>query len=178
MKGLLKICWKTHHLCETCQQGKQIKTSFKSKDVVSTTRSLQLLHINLFGPTQILSIGGKKYDFVIVDDYSRYTWIYFLAHKHESFKVFEIFCMKVQIRKCFCISSIKSDHGIEFENVEFKSFCERNCIFHNVSSPRTPKKRIIERKNRIMQKMTRTMLGKNSLPKHFWEELLNTTCYV
>ena len=54
---------------EICQQGKQIKTSFKSKDVVSTSRLLQHLHMDLFGPTRTLSLGGKKYVFVIVDDY-------------------------------------------------------------------------------------------------------------
>jgi len=73
VKGLPKICWKTHVLYEACLQGKQIKTSFKSKDVFSTSKPLQLLHIDLFGPTRMLSIGGKKYGFVIVDDYSRYT---------------------------------------------------------------------------------------------------------
>ena len=104
MKGIPKIYWKTHILYETCQQGKQIKTSFKSKDVVSTTRLLQLLHMDLFEPTRTLSLGGKKYDFDIVDDYSRYTWVYFLSNKHKSSKVFEIFCKKVQNEKkklCF-----------------------------------------------------------------------------
>ena len=89
-----KICWKTYLLYEACQQEKQIKTSFKSKDVVSTTRPLQLLHMDLFRTTQTLSLEGKKYGFAIVDDYSRYTWVYFLAHKHESFKVIKIFFKK------------------------------------------------------------------------------------
>ena len=94
--------------------------------------------MDLFGLTRTLSLGGKKYDFAIVDDYSRYTWVYFLAYKHESFKVFEIFCKRFQNEKGFRISCIKSDHGAEFENVEFRLFCEKNGIFHNFSSPRTP----------------------------------------
>jgi len=109
-------------LCEACQQGKQIKTSFKSKDAISTSRPLQLLYMDLFEPTRTLSLGGKKYGFVIVDDYSRYTRVYLFAHKHESFKVFEIFVKKIQNEKGFYISSIKRDHGIEFENTELKSF--------------------------------------------------------
>jgi len=91
----------------------------------------------MLGPTRMLCLGGKKYGFVIVYDYSRYTWVCFLSHKHESFKVFEIFCKRVQNEKK-CNFSIKSDHGIEFENAEFKSFYEKNGIFHNFSSPRTP----------------------------------------
>ena len=105
--------------------------------------SSSLKHFTLarvFGPTRTLSLGGKKYGFVIIDDYSRYTWVYFLAHKHESFNVFEIFCKRVQNEKGFCISSIRSDHGTEFDNAEFKFFCEKNGIFHNFSSPRTPTK--------------------------------------
>ena len=51
--------------------------------------------MDLFGPTRTLSLGGKKYGFIRVDDYSRYTWVYFLAHKHESFKVFEYFVKAV-----------------------------------------------------------------------------------
>ena len=51
--------------------------------------------MDLLGPTRTLSLGGKKYGFVIVNNYSRYAWVYFLAHKHESFKVFEIFCKRV-----------------------------------------------------------------------------------
>ena len=116
VKGLPKISWKTHLLCESCQQGKQLKSSFKSKNVVSTTRPLELLHIDLFGPTQIQSLGGKRYGFVIVDDYSRFTWVYFLSHNHGSFKVFEIFCKRVQNEKGFCIASVRSDHGTEFMN--------------------------------------------------------------
>ena len=79
-------------------------------------------------------------------------------HKHEFFKVFEIFCKRVQNeKKQFFISSIRSDHEIEFENVEFKSFYEKNGIFLNFSSPRTPQQnRVVERKNKTLQEMART----------------------
>ncbi|RDX78829.1 hypothetical protein CR513_40832, partial [Mucuna pruriens] len=73
VKGLPEISSKTHLLCEACQKGKQVKTSFKVKNVVSTSRPLELLHVNLFGPMRMLSLGVKKYGFVIVDDYSIYT---------------------------------------------------------------------------------------------------------
>ena len=124
--------------------------------------------MDLFRTTQTLSLEGKKYGFAIVDDYSRYTWVYFLAHKHESFKVIKIFFKKVQNEKGFSISSTRSDHGTTFENVEFKSLCEKNDIFHNFFSSRTLQQNgIIERKNRTLQEMARTMLCENSLPKHF-----------
>ena len=115
----------------------------------------------------------------MVDDYSRYTWVYFLAHKHESFKVIDIFCKRVQNLKWFCISFIRSDHGTEFENAEFKSLCEMNGIFDAFYSPRTPQQsEIVGRKIRTLQEIARTMLCENSLPKHLRAEAVNTTCYV
>ena len=135
--------------------------------------------MDLFGPTKTLSLGGKKYGSSIVDDYSRYIGIYFLAHKHEAFKVFEIFYKRFENEKGFCISSIRSDHGTEFENDDFKSLYEKSGIFHNFSSPWTPQQNgVVERKNRNLQEMARTMLCENSLPKHFWAKAVNTTCYV
>ena len=72
-----------------CQKGKQTKISFKPKNVMSTSRSLQLLHMDLFGLTRTLSLGGKCYGFVVVNDFSRSTWALFLAHKDEAFHAFK-----------------------------------------------------------------------------------------
>ena len=71
--GLPKLKFEKDHICDACQLGKQTRSSFKVKDIVSTTKPLQLLHMDLFGPTKTASIGGKRYAFVIVDDYSRFT---------------------------------------------------------------------------------------------------------
>ena len=73
VRGLSKLVYKSDVLCEACQKGKQIKNSFESKNVVSTSRPLELLHLDLFGPTRTVSLNGKKYGFVIVDDYTRWT---------------------------------------------------------------------------------------------------------
>ena len=86
-------------ICDACQIGKQVRNSFKSKNFVSTSRPLELLHIDLFGPMDVLSMGDKSYGFVIVDDYSRFTWVYFLAHKDEALHTFIRHCKKVQNEK-------------------------------------------------------------------------------
>src|ERR1051325_5386557 len=98
------------------------KTSFKSKNVVSTSRPLELLHIELFGPVKTASISGKKYGLVIVDDYSRWRWVKFLRHKDESHFVFANFCNVVQNEKEFRIVNVRSDHDGEFENKDFEFF--------------------------------------------------------
>jgi hypothetical protein len=70
-------------LCSACQAGKQVANTHPSKTFMSTSRPLELLHMDLFGPTTYTSIGGNNYGFVIVDDFSRYTWVYFLEDKTE-----------------------------------------------------------------------------------------------
>ena len=73
VKGLPKISFQKDRICEACQFGKQIKISFKNKNHISTLKPLQLLHINLFGPSIYASLSDKYYTFVIVDGFSRYT---------------------------------------------------------------------------------------------------------
>ena len=131
---------------------------------MSTFRPLELIHIDLFGPTRVASFGGMHYAYVLVDNYSRYTWVCFLAHKNYAFKAFENFAKRVQKEKGFCISSIRSDHGTKFENEFFKIFCNENGIYHTFSSPRTPQQNgVFERKNRTLMKMARIMLHEYNL---------------
>ena len=179
VRGIPKIKFDKDIVCDACQKGKQTRTSFKPKDAVSTTRPLELLHLDLFGPTKTQSLGGKRYGMVIVDDFSRYGWVLFLAHKDEAFNLFEKFCKKTQNEKGTTIVSIRSDHGKEFENQYFESFCDENGISHNFSCPRTPQQNgVVERRNRSLQEMARAMICENDLPKYFWAEAVNTACYV
>ncbi|GJT07924.1 retrovirus-related pol polyprotein from transposon TNT 1-94 [Tanacetum coccineum] len=76
------------HFCDACKMGKQAHASHKAKNIVSTTRCLELLHMDLFGPSAVRSYGGNRYTLVIVDDYSRYTWTRFLKDKTEAFDQF------------------------------------------------------------------------------------------
>jgi len=71
--GLPKLKFERDHFCEACQKGKQVKSSFNFKNVVSSLKPLELLHMDLFGPSRTMCLGGNYYALVIVDDYSRYT---------------------------------------------------------------------------------------------------------
>jgi len=74
---------------------------------------------------------------------------------------------------------IRSDHGGEFQNEKFEHFCEKHGINHNFSAPRTPQRKdVVERKNKSLEELARTMLNENSLPMYFWADAVNTTCYV
>ena len=108
--------------------GKQIKTSLKNKNIIPTSRLLVLLHMDLFGPSRTTSLGGKSYAFVIVDDFSRFTWVLFLAHKNDVFHECSKFCRKIQNEKGFTIFCIKSDYGRKFENIDFEGFYDKHGI--------------------------------------------------
>ncbi|GJV11651.1 retrovirus-related pol polyprotein from transposon TNT 1-94 [Tanacetum coccineum] len=168
------------HFCNACKIGKQAHASHKAKNVVSTTRCLDLLHMDLFGPSAVRSYGGNRYTLVIVDDYSRYTWTRFLKDKTEAFDHFKIFSKKIQNQLGCSIVSIRTDHGREFDNeVQFGEFCNANGITHNFSAPRTPQSNgVVERKNRTLQEMSRTMLNEQSLPQKFWCNAVDTSTYI
>ncbi|GJV47745.1 retrovirus-related pol polyprotein from transposon TNT 1-94 [Tanacetum coccineum] len=168
------------HFCDACKMGKQAHASHKAKNIVSTTRCLELLHMDLFGPSAVRSYGGNRYTLVIVDDYSRYTWTRFLKDKTEAFDQFKIFSRKIQNQLGCSIVSIRTDHGREFDNeVQFGEFCNANGITHNFSAPRTPQSNgVVERKNRTLQEMSRTMLNEQSLPQKFWCNAVDTSTYI
>nr|GEW02834.1 retrovirus-related Pol polyprotein from transposon TNT 1-94 [Tanacetum cinerariifolium] len=161
-------------------RGKQAHASHKAKNLVSTTRCLELLHMDLFGPSAIWSYKGNRYTLVIVYDYSRYTWTRFLKDKTEAFDQFEIFNRKIQNQLGCSMVSIRTDHGREFDNeVQFEEFCNANGITHNFLALRTPQSNgVVERKNRTLQEMSKSMLNEQSLAQKFWCNTVDTSTYI
>ncbi|GJS52033.1 retrovirus-related pol polyprotein from transposon TNT 1-94 [Tanacetum coccineum] len=168
------------HFCNSCKIRKQAHTSHKAKIMVSTKRCLELLHMDLFGPSAIKSYGGNLYTLVVVDDYSRYTWTRFLKTKNEAFEKFEILSKKIQNQLGSSIIAIRMDHGREFDNeVQFGAYCDALGITHNFSAPRTPQSNgVEERKNRTLQEMYRTMLNEQSILQKFWCNAVDTSTYI
>ncbi|GJY95660.1 retrovirus-related pol polyprotein from transposon TNT 1-94 [Tanacetum coccineum] len=110
----------------------------------------------------------------------RYTWTRFLKDKTKAFDEFKIFSKKIKNQLGFTILSIRTDHGREFDNeVQFGEFCHANGITHNFLAPRTPQSNgVVERKNRTLQEMSRTILNEQSLPQKFWFNAVDTSTYI
>ena len=116
--------------------------------------------MDLFGPTKTKSLNGSRYAFVLVDDFFRFTWVFFLEHKDQTFSHFKIFRKRVEKEKGFLILKIRSDRGGEFVNQLFMTYCNEKGIKHEMSCPRTPQQNgVVERKNRTLQEMVRTMIS-------------------
>ena len=109
-------------ICGPCQIGKQIKSKHPSVASVQTSRPLDLLHIDLMGHARVQNLGGKKNILVVVDDFTRYTWVVLLKDKAEAPEKMIHLCKKLQVEKDTVIARIKSDHGREFENTKLAIF--------------------------------------------------------
>ena len=103
----------------------------------------------------------------------------FLAAKNDTFRAFKRLAKVLENENSSKIVFIQSDHGEEFQNEKFAHFCEKHGINHNFSALRTPQQNgVVERKNRSLEELARTMFNENSLPKYSWADAVNTACYV
>jgi len=126
-----------------------------------------------------MSLRVDYYALVIVDDYSRFTWTFFLALKSVAFKAFKKLAKVIQNEKDLKIKTLRSDHRGEFQNEDFKTFCEENGISRDFSATRTSQQNgAAERKNLCLQELARTMLNETNLANYFWTDAISTTCYV
>jgi hypothetical protein len=134
--------------------------------------------MDLFGPIAYISIGGSKYCLVIVDDYSRFTWVFFLQEKSQTQETLKGFLRWAQNEFGVRIKKIRSDNGTEFKNSQIEGFLEDEGIKHEFYSPYTPQQNgVVERKNITLLDMVRTMLDEYKTPDRFWAKAINTACY-
>ena len=135
--------------------------------------------MDLFKPIAYISIGGNKYGLVIVDDFSRFTWVFFLQDKSEAQGIVKKFIRRAQNEYELKIKHVRSDNGSEFRNTNVEEFLDEEGIKHEFSAPYTPQQNgIVERKNRTLIEAARTMLDEYKTPAIFWAEAINTACHA
>lgn len=166
--GLPKTDFSKDKICSACQLGKQVRSSFKNKGCNSSSRSLELLHMDLFGPIPVTSLGGMKYALIIVDDYSRFTWVIILKSKDQTAtQLIKIFRRLIN-EKSQNIDRIRSDRGTEFTNQILSKYLENLGIKHEFSAARTPQQNgLAERRNRTLKEAAKTMLADSRFHKDF-----------
>nr|GFB29900.1 retrovirus-related Pol polyprotein from transposon TNT 1-94 [Tanacetum cinerariifolium] len=98
VRGLPKLKFEKDHLCSACAMGKSMKKSHKPKSEDTNQEKLYLLYMDLCGPMRVESVNGKKYILVIVDDYSRFTWVKFLRSQDEAPDFIIKFLRMIQVR--------------------------------------------------------------------------------
>nr|GEU47613.1 hypothetical protein [Tanacetum cinerariifolium] len=123
---LLKMKFKKDHLCSACEQGKIHRKHHKSITAFALNKQLYLLHMDLCGPIRVESINGKRYVLVVVDDYSRYTWVFFLHSKDKASNVIFSFIKKTQVNLQLQVQRVRTDNVTEFKNKTLAKFFDED----------------------------------------------------
>jgi transposase InsO family protein len=177
--GLTNVMFEKDRICGACQAGKQHGVPHHPKNVVTTKRPLELLHMDLFRLVAYISIGGSKYGLVIVDDFSHFTCVFFLTDKGETQEVLKKFMRRAQNEFELKIKKLRSDNGTEFKNIGVEEFLSEEGIKHEFLVPYTPQQNgVVERKNRTLIEAARTMLDEYNTPENFWAKAVNTTYHA
>jgi hypothetical protein len=176
VRGLPQLRFEKVLVCVSCRHA----SSHPLLTEVMTERPCELPHVDLVGPAHVRSAGGKWYVLVVVDDYSRYACVFFLEEKGETFGfVWDLVLRLRNERHGDTIRVIHSDNGSEFKNSRFETFCHDLGLEHQFSCPYTPPQNgVVERKNRTLCEMARTILNEHRTPRRLWAEAVNTACYV
>ncbi|GJV05168.1 putative ribonuclease H-like domain-containing protein [Tanacetum coccineum] len=179
VRGLPSKHFENDQTCVACLKGKQHKASCKSKIQNSITQPLFMLYMALFGLTFVSSLMHKKYCLVVTDDYSRFTWVFFLATEDETSGILKSFITEIENLVDKKVKIIRCDNETEFKNKVMSEFCEKKGIKREFSVARTPQQNgIAERRNRTLIEAARTMLADSKLPTTFWTKAVNTAYYV
>jgi transposase InsO family protein len=136
--------------------------------------------MDLVGPARVCSAGGKWYVLVNVEHYSLYAWVFFLADKGETFGFVRDLILRLKNeRHGDAVRAIRSDNGSEFKNSRFETFYRDLGLKHHFSSPYVAcQNGVVERKNRFLCEMARTMLDDHRTPRRYWAKAVNTGCHV
>src|ERR1043165_5730093 len=181
-KGMARGLPKIQHpsqVCDACITGKQSRLPFPSQASFRATRPLELVHADLCGTITPTSLAGNNYFFLIVDDYSRYMWIYMLKSKDQVYENFKKFLSEAQTETSHKDRKLRTDCGGEFTSRALTTYCEEKGILRQLTAPYTPQQNgVVERKNRSVMSMTRSMLKAMNVPQNLWAEATRQAIYI
>ena len=138
IRGLPKLKAEKDLVCHPYRHGKMVAASHALINQVMTTYLGELLHMDTVGPARVQSVSGKWYVLVIVDDFSRFSWVFFMEFKDEAFDFVRDLVLKLRNESQRPMRAIYSDNGGEFRNSRFDNFCSDQGLEHQFSSPYTP----------------------------------------
>nr|GEW25780.1 retrovirus-related Pol polyprotein from transposon TNT 1-94 [Tanacetum cinerariifolium] len=177
--GLPQLKFEKDHLWSACAMGKSKKKPQKPKSEDTNQEKLDLLHMDLCGPIRVESVNGKKYILVIVDDYSRFTWVKCLRSKDEAPDFIIKFLKTIQVRLKVPVCRIQTNNGTKFVNQTLREYNKQVGISHETSVARSPQQNgVIKRRNHTLIEAARTMLIYAQAPLFLWAEAVATTCYT
>ncbi|PKU72953.1 Retrovirus-related Pol polyprotein from transposon TNT 1-94 [Dendrobium catenatum] len=168
----------SNFLCKSCNVAKSHKLKF-NKRTSATTSSFEIIHSDVWGPAPEQSLNGFRYYVIFTDDFTRFSWIYFMHTKQETFSNFKTLCSYIHTQFNKTPKTLQTDGGGEYMSAAFKSYLQEHGIQHHVSCPHTPEQNgIAERKHRHVLKLTRAILHASNLPAKFWSDAIGTSIHL
>ncbi|XP_042465817.1 uncharacterized protein LOC122048290 [Zingiber officinale] len=152
-------------LCEVCVIAKHARSPFPCQANCRAEKTLELLHANICGPILLCTLVGNKYFLLIVDDFTRWVWVFILATKNDAFRAFKKFKFLMEKKTEYKIKTLRIDQGDEFLSTEFTQFYENEGIKRHLTAPYTPQQNgVVEHRNRTMMAMARSLLKGTHMP--------------
>jgi len=174
----LRISDKDKFFCNGCVLGKMARKPFNDRE----TRSLvvgEVIHSDVCGPMEVPSLGNTRYCFVFKDEASAYRKVYFGKAKNELIDKLKIFIADQRGERGTIMKTFRSDNGTEFVNKDVKDLLKKHCIKFQTSAPYVHEQNgLVERDNRTLVELSRSMIHARGLPKKLWAEAMNTAAYV
>jgi hypothetical protein len=166
-------------ICEGCVLGKHPQEKFDKGKTQRASSHLDLIHSDLMGPFLHPSINKARYVLIFVDDFSHFTWIFFLRQKSKVFQHLKDFKALVETQSGKKIKILRTNNGGEYVNHEIHNLCHEAGIQLQHTVPYTPQQNeVVERKNISLKEMASFMLHAKSLPRRLWAEALNCATYI
>ena len=164
--------------CVNCCDGKNHKLPFPNS-VKKNLQPFELIHSDLCGSIKPMSLGGGNYFMSLIDDATRYCWIYILKNKSDVFSTFKNWKVMVEKQYNKQVKILRTDNGGEYCSKDIELFLQKEGIIHQKTIPKNPQQNgVAERLNRTLLESVRSMLSDSNLCKSFWAEAVTTAAYV
>jgi transposase InsO family protein len=168
----------SQNICSTCAVAKSHKLPFPTASFRASV-PLELVHADLCGPMEAASLDGCKYFLLLIDDATRYNWVYFLRGKDMAFSSFRAWYMLVDNQLDRKLKTFRTDNGGEFLSREFNRYLEEHGVRRQLTVPGTPEQNgVAERANRTHEERAKAMLSGAGMSKHFWAAAIAASVYV
>lgn len=165
--------------CESCAEGKHHRSQFSTSGGKLSQEPLDLVHSDVCGKMSSKSLSGAEYFMTLIDDKTRYVWVYVLKRKDQVFEKFREWKALVEKSTGRTLKALRTDNGGEYTSAEFEKYLKSEGVRHERTVPKTPEQNgVAERMNRTLIEMVRSMLAGAKLPQKFWAEALSTAAYL